>query len=66
MKITVNGQMRDLSGECTGQVLLDFLGLKETRIAVEHNGIVKNRQAFAVSPVGEGDVIEIVRFVGGG
>lgn len=66
MKIVVNGQARDLSVECTGQVLLDVLDLGAERIAVEQNGEVKNRQTFAVSPLCEGDVIEIVRFVGGG
>ncbi len=66
MIIVVNGQQRDITAGCTGVKLLEELDLTAERIAVERNGEVMNRQTFAACTLAAGDVIEIVRFVGGG
>lgn len=50
-----------------GSTLLDLLrarGLDPQRAAVEHNGRIVPRSAFACATLDEADVIEIVQFVG--
>ncbi len=62
--ITVNGKEMDFRGSVKG--LLVSLKLAGTNIVVEKNGAIVHRERYAAEPVAEGDVIEIVRFVGGG
>ena len=45
--------------------LLEGLGLSNKRVAVEHNMVILARDGYG-TPVNEGDVIEIISFVGGG
>jgi Sulfur transfer protein involved in thiamine biosynthesis len=35
-------------------------------VAVEHNGTIIERDAYAATTLRDGDVVEIVRMVGGG
>jgi len=35
-------------------------------VAVEHNGVIIERDEYARTTLGEGDAVEIVRMVGGG
>ncbi|MBW4039646.1 MAG: sulfur carrier protein ThiS [Acidobacteria bacterium] len=46
--------------------LVTILGLKEDRVAVELNGNIVTRSAWASTQVLDGDRLEIVHFVGGG
>lgn len=46
--------------------LLCNLGLCDKRVAVEHNHRIVPKEAFDTTGVKEGDVIEILSFVGGG
>jgi sulfur carrier protein len=67
--LLINGQPRtftDLSAGATLQDLLNALGLKPDRIAVEHNGSIVSRPAWPSTPIAEHDKFEIVHFVGGG
>jgi sulfur carrier protein len=69
MHFVINGQPRefpDLAAGATVQDLLTALGLKQDRVAVEHNGSIVSRPAWANTPVADGDKFEIVHFVGGG
>ncbi len=64
--LTVNGKPRELPGP-TG--LLDFLQSLEVNIkfvAVGHNGEVLDKENFGAVVLRQGDVVEIVRPVGGG
>jgi sulfur carrier protein len=67
--ITVNGQARGLEG-LDGPVALglvvEALGLKADRVAVECNGEIAPRAEWGSVHVTEGDRLEIVHFVGGG
>jgi sulfur carrier protein len=69
LTIQLNGQRRDFS-ELTSPAdlvsVINALGLKADRIAVEHNGEIVSRTAWAQAQVAEGDRLEIVHFVGGG
>jgi sulfur carrier protein len=66
MKLTVNGQVRDLDSGATLLALLASLQLTEKLVLVELNGQAVDRSDFPVIKLAEGDVLEIVRMVGGG
>jgi thiazole synthase len=66
LRITLNGEPRDLAGPLTVNELLAQLDIDARRVAVEHNLTVLKRDAFDRTTVNEGDEIEIVNFVGGG
>lgn len=66
MNVTVNGSARTVPDAMTVSELVDHLGLKEGPVAVEINGAVVPRAQHGSRPVAEGDVVEVVHFVGGG
>ena len=66
MNITLNGKPRSLDNVSTVAALLDSLSLDPNRVAVEHNRVVLLMGNFAATPLRDGDVLEIVQFVGGG
>lgn len=64
--LTVNGKKVELEAPLR---LLDYiqrLGVDHRTVAVEHNGHILERERFASAVLDEGDVVEIVRMVGGG
>jgi thiamine biosynthesis protein ThiS len=66
MTITVNGNKKEFAHTATLQQLLEALGLDAARVAVEHNRDIVPRDRFAETVMTEGDILEIVQFVGGG
>ena len=66
MDLTVNGDSRTVPDGCTVQGLVEMLGLTQGPVAVELNRQVVPRAEHASVTLGEGDVVEIVHFVGGG
>lgn len=66
MRVTVNGEGREVNDEATITALLGALGLSSERVAVERNREVVPRARHAETRLAEGDHLEIVRFVGGG
>jgi thiamine biosynthesis protein ThiS len=64
--ITLNGEPFELEQPLSVQDLLERLDIDARRVAVEHNLVILKRQAFATTPIGAGDRLEIVNFVGGG
>ncbi len=69
MTVWLNGQERTLAGVEDGADLASCvaeLGLKADRIAVEVNGEIARRGAWATAAVRSGDKLEVVHFVGGG
>ena len=69
MHFVINGQPRELelhSETSTVADVIQALALKGDRVAIEHNGEIVSRSAWAATPVAEGDRFEIVHFVGGG
>ena len=62
----INGKDVELASETP---LLDYLarlGLDPRAVAVEHNGEILQRDHYQGATLRDGDVIEIVRMVGGG
>ena len=65
ISLTVNGEIRR-SDASTIAALVRELELDPAKVAVEHNGEIAPRSALAEVPIADGDVFEIVHFVGGG
>ena len=63
--LTVNGEPRR-SSAATIAALVDELGLKPEKVAVERNGTIVPRSTLAETRLADGDALEIVHFVGGG
>jgi len=67
MQLTVNGESTAVPDEVTtvGSLLL-HLGLTEGPVAVELNRDIVPRATHATAQLRDGDVLELVHFVGGG
>ena len=63
--VTVNGETRRTSAT-TIAALMRELELDPAKVAVERNGTITPRSLLADVALGDGDVLEIVHFVGGG
>jgi len=66
MLITVNGGRRTLPEGTRLFTLLEMLGLTPAATVVERNGSLMDRTQYAEITLAEGDILELVRFVGGG
>ena len=66
LHLTVNGQPRRAAPGSTIAALVGELGLDPAKVAVERNGVIAPRSALAMTALEDGDVLEIVHFVGGG
>lgn len=66
MKITINGDPRELQDGLTVTALLEELGIQKERVAVELNLDIVPKGRFADTVLKDEDRIEIVSFVGGG
>ena len=66
LTLTVNGAPRRIAAGSSIADLVVSLELNPQKVAVEHNGEIAPRSALAATALGEGDVLEIVHFVGGG
>ena len=64
--LRVNGKRIELDGPTSLTAYLDMLGVSPRAVAVEHNGMIIERDAYAATTLQDGDVVEIVRMVGGG
>lgn len=64
--VTVNGDRRRVPAPATLATLLAHLELDPRTVVVEHNRAIVRRAALAQTPVTEGDLVELVHFVGGG
>ncbi|MDN4594843.1 sulfur carrier protein ThiS [Polycladomyces subterraneus] len=67
MRIQLNGQPYDLPAEVdTVERLIQHLQLEQRIVVVEHNQHVLEKEDHPSAVLHEGDVLEIVHFVGGG
>jgi thiamine biosynthesis protein ThiS len=65
MKITLNGEVRDVEDDLSVAALLALEGFTGL-VAVERNGDVVPRRSHGDVTLVDGDVVEVVHFVGGG
>jgi len=66
MKLQINGEQRDLADGLTLTALIEHLGMKPDRVAVELNLEIVPRTQWQATPLKDGDKLEVVHFVGGG
>jgi sulfur carrier protein len=66
VQLTVNGKAREVASGITVRELIVELGLADGPVAVERNLEVVPRAEHARAVLAEGDVVEVVHFVGGG
>ena len=66
MKLTINGEITENIRAGTVRELLEELKVEPGRVAVEVNLTVVRRADYGQFRLREGDVVEIVNFVGGG
>jgi thiamine biosynthesis protein ThiS len=64
--LQINGKQVELEQPTRLLDYLDRLGVNPQAIAVEHNGVIIDRARYEKTVLREGDVVEIVRMVGGG
>lgn len=64
--ITVNGENRAMDKEKSVLEFLDELGVSAKKVVVEHNRNILQRTQLDQIILKDGDVLEIVHFVGGG
>lgn len=66
MKVQINGEETELPAGLSLAQLVEQLGMKGDRVAVERNRDIVPRTQWAETRLAEGDRLEIVHFVGGG
>ena len=66
MKLIINGAEREFTNVSTLGSLVDQLGMKPDRVAIERNRDIVPRDRWSETTLADGDRLEIVHFVGGG
>jgi len=66
LTLTLNGEARTFAGALSVAGLVDALGLDMRKVAVELNREIVPRSTYAAVALRDGDVLEIVHFIGGG
>ena len=66
MNLTINGELRTLSSAESLDALVEQLGMKSDRVAIELNREIVPRDRWSQTSLRDGDRLEIVHFVGGG
>ncbi len=69
MKLHINGEERDFPAPPTPftlAALVELLGMKPDRVAVELNRDIVPRDRWLETQLKDGDRLEVVHFVGGG
>ena len=66
MKITCNGEIKNIVPGTTPVTLIEDLDLNPDTVVVECDGRIVKREQYDTLVLTEGNVIELVRFVGGG
>ena len=66
MKLTINGEEREIADGLTLTALLEDLRIRPARVVIERNREIVAREAYGITRLADGDTLEIVHFVGGG
>ncbi len=66
MQLIINGEERRFDELASLAALVEQLGMKGDRVAVELNREIVPRPRWSETPLHDGDRLEIVHFVGGG
>ena len=66
MRLIINGKDQTFDAQLTLTQLVEQLGMKGDRVAVELNREIVSRAQWPETQLNDGDHLEIVHFVGGG
>ena len=66
IRLVVNGKEREMEGNQDLVTFLESFGVNIQHIAVGYNGTVLEKDRFSETILQDGDVLEVVRPVGGG
>jgi len=66
MKVTINGESREIPEGLSVTALLEHIGMANNRVAIERNRDILPRALWQNTAVAPDDSFEIVHFVGGG
>ncbi len=66
ISITVNGDKLKIEEDSTIEILLELLNITPARLAIEINGEVIPRSEILEKVLQDGDILEIVKAIGGG
>ena len=66
MQIVLNGEPRTVPAGTSPASVIELLGLRGRRVAIEVNGEIVARSRYAEHELKTGDRVEIVHAVGGG
>jgi len=66
MTVTINGERREIPDGLSVAALIDHLGMRIDRVAIERNLDILPRAQWQETRVQPNDSFEIVQFVGGG
>jgi sulfur carrier protein len=66
MRVHLNGEPREVPESMTVAELLSSFNLGAVRVAVEVNLAIVSRARYPEHRLAEGDLVEVVSFVGGG
>lgn len=66
MKLIINGESREFAEGLFLTALVESLGMKPERLAIELNHDIVPRALWPETTLHDGDRLEIVHFVGGG
>ena len=65
-KIQLNGNPYEINTETNLNKLLNKLKIKKTKVAIEVNGAIVEKNKYPKVILNKGDKVEIVHFIGGG
>ena len=65
-KIQLNGNPYEINIETNLNQLLNKLKIQKTKVAIELNGVIVEKNKYPKVVLNKGDKVEIVHFIGGG
>ena len=65
-KIQLNGKPYEINIVTNLNQLLDKLKIQKTKVAIELNGVIVEKNKYPEIILNKGDKVEIVHFIGGG
>ena len=65
-KIQLNGNPYEINTETSLNQLLNKLKIQKTKVAIEVNGVIVEKNKYPKVILNKGDKLEIVHFIGGG
>ena len=65
-KIQLNGNPYEINTETNLNQLLNMLKIQKTKVAIEVNGAIVEKNKYPKVILNKGDKVEIVHFIGGG